>query len=244
MGCVESLSLLLCVYVKSLPLDDDENDSKKVLIKELDETEKTNGEMENNEFSSKNNGVDSGKEILEALLRFLNPFQLLNPISEAKKTKLVTITPTELKTFLDSIGFYQPQSSILLSITMANVLTTVIRHLAKELEQTTTKNFRMEGPTGKSTSSTQEENGSEPDRFATQKSQIHQTLYKFSHLVLIPILNTIQDCLKFNEKEKTPKNEHNNNLVDTLASEKRNGPEWNLGPTKFKICSRESCLSG
>ncbi|ORX60131.1 hypothetical protein BCR36DRAFT_401655 [Piromyces finnis] len=204
MGCIECLSLIICSFVRIIP---GEEESQKVLIKEINTSNiiEISGNTDLNNNNNNNGKVNESKftiwnseQVLYALLQLLNPHLLTN--LKVSRDELGKRLPESFKTvILDILYQIQEQSQPLifeiLSISIANILTTTIRHYSKEIEANPT----VSSPNSQSTPPTSVPSHlSEEDRLKNI-----QSLYKFANCYLLyPLLDTVQDGINYNSSKE------------------------------------------
>jgi len=221
MGCIECLSLIVCSFVRSIS---GEEEDQKVLIKEINTPniieviEDANIDDKDHQNSGLKSTVWNSEQVLYALLQLLNPGHLTN--STVPRESLGKNLPDSFQTeILNTLYEIQKQSQPLmfeiLSISIANILTTTIRHYSKEIEANpsapiSSSNINTNTNAQSSPPSTVPSHLSEEDR----RKNIH-SLYKFAKQYLIyPLLDTVQDGIQYHSTK-----ESNNNGLSSLQEQ-------------------------
>ncbi|OUM57394.1 hypothetical protein PIROE2DRAFT_65035 [Piromyces sp. E2] len=196
-------------YIRSIP---GEEEDKKVLIKEIDTpsiievVDDTDTNNKDSHDTLNKNNVWNSEQILYALLQLLNPLHLTS--STVPREALGKNLPDSFQTvILDTLYEIQKQSQPLifeiLSISIANILTTTIRHYSKEIDAnpispTSTSNTQSSPP------STTASLLSEEDR----RKNVH-SLYKFTiQYLFYPLLDTVQEGIQYH----SPKDSNDGDL--------------------------------
>ncbi|KAL6628486.1 hypothetical protein LY90DRAFT_671539 [Neocallimastix californiae] len=244
MGCIECLSLIVCSFVRSIPGEDE---NRKVLIKEINpspvieiindnDVQQLHSDNKNNNNENKCFLTWTAEHVLYALLQLLNPFHL-NKISFDSKQELGKNLPKLFQNILTSLfeikEKFQPLIFEILSISIANILTTTIRHYSKEIEplypptanSNSSHDYNKPNSSVSSTptptptpTSIDSSSTSTPARSKEELRKNIRSLYIFAtHYLLLPLLDTVQEGIQYHSTKETDLSILKDQLNNTLT---------------------------